>query len=200
MPHRTNDSAPSSTTATTASTAAPARPRGRRTAATTVAEPIATSAGRRTTVAPQPAARRDALAPPARGRGRRDKGGGSISARTLANGAVVHDVYFTHSDPGAGATKRNCGRGFTTSAGAARYLRAQTSSVDEGSYVPPSRLLLRDYLEQCGGPGWSVAQQGSAARCGAGRWATGPTAAARRTSGHGTPRRGHPRGGRPVTG
>jgi len=93
-----------------------------------------------------PSPRRSAVAP--KGRQRRDRGGGSVVARVKADGTAVCDAFLTFSDPATGIPRRSCKRGFVTSAAAGRYLRAQTTQVDEGSYVPPTKLTLADYLEQ----------------------------------------------------
>ena len=82
-------------------------------------------------------------------RQRRDRGGGSVVARQKAGGATVYDAFSTFADPVTGESRRSCKRGFLTSAAATKYLRAQTSQVDAGSYVPPTRLTLEQYLGQC---------------------------------------------------
>ena len=87
-------------------------------------------------------------APALRGRQRRDRGGGSVVVRVKADGTAVYDAFFTFVDPATGLSRRSCKRGFVTSAAAGRYLRAQTTQVDAGSYVPPTRLTLAVYLEQ----------------------------------------------------
>jgi len=68
--------------------------------------------------------------------------------RVKADGTAVYDAFFTFVDPATGLSRRSCKRGFVTSAAAGRYLRAQTTQVDAGSYVPPTRLTLAVYLEQ----------------------------------------------------
>ena len=80
------------------------------------------------------------------GRGRR--GDGSISERTKADGTIVYDTYWHYPDPITGKIKRACKRGFATRRDAARHLRTQTAAADAGSYVPPTRQRLDDYLEQ----------------------------------------------------
>jgi hypothetical protein len=80
------------------------------------------------------------------GRGRR--GDGSISERTKADGAIVYDTYWHYPDPITGKIKRAFRRGFATRRDAARHLKTQTAAADAGSYVPPTRQRLDDYLEQ----------------------------------------------------
>jgi integrase len=80
------------------------------------------------------------------GRGRR--GDGSISERTKADGTIVYDTYWHYPDPITGKIKRACKRGFPTRRDAARHLKTQTAAAEAGSYVPPTRQRLDDYLEQ----------------------------------------------------
>jgi hypothetical protein len=79
-------------------------------------------------------------------RGRR--GDGSISERTRADGTIVYDTYWHYPDPITGKIKRACKRGFATRRDAARHLKTQTAAADAGSYVPPARHRLDEYLEQ----------------------------------------------------
>jgi integrase len=79
-------------------------------------------------------------------RGRR--GDGSISERTRADGTVVYDTYWHYPDPVTGKIRRACKRGFPTRRDAARHLKTQTAAAEAGSYVPPSRQRLDEYLEQ----------------------------------------------------
>ncbi len=95
---------------------------------------------------PRPSPRRAAGAP--KGRHRRDRGGGAVVARVRADGTTVDDAFFSFCDPATGAPRRSGKRGFPTSAAAGKYLRAQTTLIDAGNYVPPTRLTLADYLEQ----------------------------------------------------
>lgn len=106
--------------------------------ASSASRPAVPAAGR-------PGRRQDVRQP---ARQRRDRGDGSISSRRKADGSVVYDAYFGFPDPVTGELKRTCKRGFPSSTAASRYLRSQTAQVDAGSFVPPSRLVLADYLEQ----------------------------------------------------
>ena len=79
---------------------------------------------------------------------RRPAGDGSVSPRTKADGNVVYDVYWTFPDPVTGKIRRSCRRGFPTRAEGAAFLRAQTSQVDAGSFVPASTEHLDAPLDQ----------------------------------------------------
>ncbi len=78
---------------------------------------------------------------------RRPAGDGSVSPRTKTDGTVVYDAYWTYSDPLTGKVRRSCRRGFPTRAEGAAFLRAQTSQVDAGSFVPASTEHLGSYLD-----------------------------------------------------
>jgi len=82
-----------------------------------------------------------------RATGRTANGSGSVVPRTLADGTVVYDVYWTYRDT-EGVSRRGVARSFGSAKEAERHRRSVTATVDTGRYVPPQDMTLGEYLDE----------------------------------------------------
>jgi hypothetical protein len=58
------------------------------------------------------------------------------------------EYYYRELDPGTGRWRQRSKGGFATRAEATAAVRAVLHTMDRGSYVSPTRLTVREYLEE----------------------------------------------------
>lgn len=78
---------------------------------------------------------------------RRGAGEGGISAYTTAAGER-HSIVYRVPDPARGKTRQVRERGFTTKRAAQTALRERVAAVEAQSYVAPSKLTVREFIEE----------------------------------------------------
>jgi integrase len=80
-------------------------------------------------------------------RKQRPNGSGSICQQTRPNGNTCWVAYWSYKDRITGKARRSSKR-FTKQADAAKHLRQVTRSIDEGSWVKPTKTTVAVYMDK----------------------------------------------------